>query len=77
MLVLCNVRINSHPLNKQQEQITLPEGETLILSFKWRGPGAHCVAMEMEISRNFVVIATTVQIFSSIQKKSSEIFHLL
>ena len=29
VLVLCNVRISSHPLNKQQEQITLPEGEKL------------------------------------------------
>ena len=27
VLVLCNVHISSHPLNKQQEQITLPEGE--------------------------------------------------
>ena len=40
-LVLCNVHISSHPLNKQQEQITL------ILSFEWRAPGPHCVAMEM------------------------------
>ena len=30
MLVLCNVHISSHPLNKQQEQITLPEGEKLL-----------------------------------------------
>ena len=29
VLVLCNVHISSHPLNKQQEQITLPEGEKL------------------------------------------------
>ena len=28
VLVLCNVHISSHPLNKQQEQITLLEGET-------------------------------------------------
>ena len=97
VLVMCNIHISSHPLNKQQEQITLPEGKNsdfifwmeitwsplcchgnvmklcgecnnctkfqfytkksseifhflwfyIILSFKWRGPGAHCVAMEM------------------------------
>jgi len=29
VLVLCNVHISSHPLNKQQEQITLPEEEKL------------------------------------------------
>ena len=29
VLVLCNVRISLHPLNKQQEQIALPEGEKL------------------------------------------------
>ena len=39
--MLCNVRIRSHPLNEQQEQITLLEGEkTLIFPFEWRGPGA-------------------------------------
>ena len=27
VLLLCNVHISSHPLNKQQEQITLLEGE--------------------------------------------------
>ena len=43
MLVLCNVHICSHPLNEQQEQITLLEGG----KFEWRGPGAHSVGMEM------------------------------
>ena len=49
MLLLCNVHISSHPLNKQQEQIQKHfwTEKTLILSFEWRGPGAHCVAMEM------------------------------
>ena len=45
VLVLCNVHISSHPLNKQQEQITLLKGENL--SSEWRGPGAHCIAMKM------------------------------
>ena len=47
VLVLCNVHISSHPLNKQQEQITFLKEKTLILSFEWTGPGAHCVFMEM------------------------------
>ena len=29
MDVLCNFHISSHPLNKQQEPITLPEGEKI------------------------------------------------
>ena len=49
VLVLCNVNIILHLLNKPEEQlqITLLEGENSDLSFEWRGPGAHCVAMEM------------------------------
>ena len=79
VLALGNVHIRSHPLNEHQEQITL-ERETLILPFGWRGPGAHCVAMETSqwaILRNFVMSITTVKRFSSTQKKYSEIFHFL
>ena len=46
LLVLCNVPIRSHPLKEQQGQITLLGGK-LIFLFEWRGPTAHCVAMEM------------------------------
>jgi len=46
VLVLCNVHISSHPLNKQANN-TSWRRKTLILSFKRRGPGAHCVTMEM------------------------------
>ena len=53
----------------------------LILSFEWRGPGAHYVAMEMSQWKyhetKFVLITITVQSFSSIQKMSSEIIHFL
>ena len=44
-----NVHIRSHPLNEQQEQInnTSWKGKTLILPFKWRGPGAYCVPLKM------------------------------
>ena len=82
VLVLCNGHIRSQPLNEHQEQITLIklERETLILPFGWRGPGAHCVAMETSqwaILRNFVMSITTVKSFSSTQKKYSEIFHFL
>ena len=47
VLVLCNVHIHSHPLNEQQEQITLLEGGNSAFPFEWRGPGTHCVTMEM------------------------------
>ena len=50
-LVLCNVHNSSNPLNKQQEQ-TLLEEENSDFSFEWRGPGAHCVAMEMSLWKN-------------------------
>ena len=33
VLVLCNVHISSHPLNKQQEQMTLLDGEKLLFYF--------------------------------------------
>ena len=49
----------------------------MILPFGWRGPGAHSVAMETSqwaISWNFVMSIRTVKSFSSIQKKSSELF---
>ena len=32
MLLLCNVHVRSHPLNEQQEQITLLEGGKLLVS---------------------------------------------
>ena len=47
-LMLCNVHISSHALNKQQEQITLLEGENSDFLLNGEGlEGAHCVAMEM------------------------------
>ena len=49
MLVLCNDHIRSHGLNEHQEQIPLLGRETLILPFGWRGPGAHCVALETSV----------------------------
>ena len=47
VLVLCNVFIRSQLLNEQQEQITLLEGGNSDFFLEWRGPGAHCVVMEI------------------------------
>ena len=80
VLMLCNVHISSHPLNKLQEQITLLKGENSDFIFwmerAWSPLCCHG-NVRVEISWNFVVSATTVQSFSSIQKKSSDIFHFL
>ena len=80
VLVLCNVHISSHPLNKQQEQITLLEGENSDFIFwmerAW-SPLCYHGNVTVKISWDFVVSVTTVQSFSSIQKKSSEIFLFL
>jgi len=80
VLVLCNVHISSHPLNKLQEQITLLKGENSDFIFwmerAWSPLCCHG-NVRVEISWNFVVSVTTVQSFSSIQKQSSEIFHFL
>ena len=71
VLVLCNVHISWHPLNKQQEQITLLEGNNSDFIFwmerAWSPLCCHG-NVTVEISWNFVVSATTVQSFSSIQK---------
>ena len=73
-----SIIISSHPLNKQQEQMTLLEGENTDFIFwmekAWRPLCFHGY-VTVEISWNFAVFVTTVQSFSSIQKKSSEIFH--
>ena len=60
--------------------MTLLEGEnsdsTFWMERVWSPLCCHG-NVTVEISWNFVVSATTVQSFSSIQKKSSEIFHFL
>ena len=77
MLVQCNVYILAHPLNEQQEQITILDEEnsdfTLRMERVW-SPFCYHGNVTVDISRNFVTIVSTVQSFSSIQKKSSEIF---
>ena len=71
VLVLCNIHISSHPLNKQQEQIRLLEGENSDFIFwtEWAWSPLGCRGnITVEISWNFLMSATTVQSFSSIQK---------
>jgi len=71
VLALRNVHISSHPLNKQQEQTTLLEGENSDFNFWMERAWSpfHCHGkVTVEISWNFVLSATTVQSFSSIKK---------
>ena len=75
VLVPCNIHTSSHPLNKEQEQITLLEGENTDFIFwmeKAWGPLCCHANVTVQISWNFVVSETTVQSFSSIQKKYSD-----
>ena len=67
--------LRSNVAHKQLARTSLRR-ETLILPFGWRGPGAHCVAMEMSqwTHHEIVISATTVQSFSSI-KTTSEIYN--
>ena len=80
VLVLCNVHISSHPLNKQEVQITLLEGENSDFIFwmerAWSPLCCHG-NVTVGISWNFVVSTSTIHSFNSIQKKSSYIFHFL
>jgi len=44
LLVLCNVRIRSHPLNERQDQMTLLDGEKLRFS-SLNGEGLESIVL--------------------------------
>ena len=80
VLVLCNVHIHSHPLNEQQEQITLLEGRKLWFYFL-NGQGLEPIVLPWKCQSGHIMElcdeCNNCTKFSSIQKKSSEIFHFL
>ena len=80
VLVICDVHISSHPPKEQHEQITLlKEGKLWFYFWMERAWSPLCCHgnVTVDISWNHVMSVTTTQSFSSMQKKSSKIFHFL
>ena len=69
VLVPCDIHIHSHLLNEQHRQRTLPGGYWMVRA--WSPLCCHG-NVTVDILWNFVMRVTTIQSFSSIQKKSSE-----
>ena len=80
MLVLCNVHIPSHPLNEQQEQITLLEGAKLCF-YILNGEGREPIVLPWKCHSGHINKlcddCNNCTKFQFIQKKSSEILHFL
>jgi len=71
--------IGSHSLNEQHKQVTLLQGGKLWVYFL-NEEGVEPIVLPWKCHSghiNFVITVTTVQSFSSMQKKYSEIFHFL